>query len=136
MPAVKGRYRTTGETAIVGESLAGLFVVETLLREADLFDTYLAFDPSLWWNDGKLLSAAGGLLREGTARGKTLYLASSNEPELADVTRRLADVLKKGSFPGLEWHYQPMPDEKHSTIYHPAALRAFRVVFKAARGKE
>jgi hypothetical protein len=29
MPDVKARYRTTDETAIVGESLAGLFVVET-----------------------------------------------------------------------------------------------------------
>ena len=27
MPLIKSRYRTTGETAIVGESLAGLFVV-------------------------------------------------------------------------------------------------------------
>ena len=33
MPEVKRRYRTTGETAIVGESLAGLFVVETYLLE-------------------------------------------------------------------------------------------------------
>jgi len=23
-----------------------------------------------------------------------------------------------------------MPEEKHSTIYHPAALQAFRAVFK------
>src|SRR5689334_23246522 len=29
MPEIKKRYRTTSETAIVGESLAGLFVVET-----------------------------------------------------------------------------------------------------------
>jgi len=51
IPTVKQRYRTTAETAIVGESLAGLFVVETLLLEPGLFDTYLAFDPSLWWNN-------------------------------------------------------------------------------------
>jgi uncharacterized protein len=47
MPQVKRRYRTTNETAIVGESLAGLFVVETLILEPELFDTYIAFDPSL-----------------------------------------------------------------------------------------
>ena len=38
MPEVKARYRTTKEAAIVGESLAGLFVVETFLLEPDLFD--------------------------------------------------------------------------------------------------
>jgi len=25
-------------------------------------------------------------------------------------------------------HYEPMPRERHATIYHPAALRAFRTV--------
>ena len=46
MPEVKRRYRTTGETAIVGESLAGLFVVETYLLEPQLFDHYLASTPA------------------------------------------------------------------------------------------
>src|SRR5262249_54445688 len=36
MPRVKARYRTSKETAIVGESLAGLFVVETFLLEPGL----------------------------------------------------------------------------------------------------
>jgi hypothetical protein len=31
---------------------------------------------------------------------------------------------------GLHWHYEMMPDEKHSTIYHPGALMAFRAVLK------
>jgi hypothetical protein len=26
-------------------------------------------------------------------------------------------------------HYAPMPEEGHGTIYHPAALRAFRLLF-------
>ena len=39
MPDVRARYRTTDETAIVGESLAGFFVIETFLLEPDLFDT-------------------------------------------------------------------------------------------------
>jgi uncharacterized protein len=55
MPEIKQRYRTTDETAIVGESLAGLFVVETFLLEPDMFDTYIAFDPSLWWNNQNLV---------------------------------------------------------------------------------
>jgi predicted alpha/beta superfamily hydrolase len=130
MPQVKARYRTTAESAIVGESLAGLFVVETFLREPDLFDTYIAFDPSLWWNDRKLVDGAADLLRARPPSGKTVYLASSGEAGLADVTRQLAGVLEKGAFAGLKWRYEPMPAEKHSTIYHPAALRAFRAVFK------
>ncbi|HEX8096836.1 MAG TPA: alpha/beta hydrolase-fold protein, partial [Pyrinomonadaceae bacterium] len=133
MPQVRGRYRTTGETAVVGESLAGLFVVETFLLEPDLFDIYIAFDPSLWWNNQNLVGDAGGLLRARPKTGKTLYLASSGED--AEATQRFADVLGKEAPPGLRWHYEKMPDEKHSTIYHPAALKAFRAMFKPAADK-
>ncbi len=133
MPQVKRRYRTTDETAVVGESLAGLFVVETFLLEPDLFDTYIAFDPSLWWNDQKLVGRAGELLRARPKTAKTLYFASSSDD--TEATQRFADILGKASAPGLRWHYEKMPDEKHSTIYHPAALKAFRAVFKPAAGK-
>jgi uncharacterized protein len=133
MPQVKSRYRTTNEKAIVGESLAGLFVVETFLLEPDLFDTYIAFDPSLWWNNQKLVGDAVGLLRARPKTEKTLYLASSSEDR--EATQRFADVLGKDAPTGLRWHYEKMPDEKHSTIYHPAALKAFRAVFKPAADK-
>src|SRR5687768_17175455 len=130
MPAVKARYRTTDETAIVGESLAGLFVVETFMLEPDLFETYIAFDPSLWWNNGALVRDARDRLSARTVLPRKLYLASSDERGIAETVRQLADVLERGGFAGLEWHYQPMPEEKHSTIYHPAGLRAFRTLFK------
>lgn len=135
MPAVKARYRVTDETAIVGESLAGLFVVETFFLEPDLFDTYIAFDPSLWWNNEALVAAAADRLRTRPVKNRTLYFASSDEPGIVAPAQRLADVLEKGTFPGLAWHYERMPGEKHSTIYHPAALRAFRRLFEPARSQ-
>jgi hypothetical protein len=136
MPQVKARYRTTGETAIVGESLAGLFVVETFLLEPDLFDTYIAFDPSLWWNNQKLVNSAGQRLGARSGLKKTLYVAVSGESGIADITQRLGEVLGKHAPTGLVWHYEKMPEEKHSTIYHPAALKAFRLVFKPEARKQ
>jgi hypothetical protein len=134
MPQVKRRYRTTDETAIMGESLAGLFVVETFLLEPDMFNTYIAFDPSLWWNSQKLVSEAGERLRARPKLAKTLCLASSNE-DIAEATQRFVDILGKNAPSGVRWYYERMPDEKHSTIYHPAALKAFRTVFKAAASR-
>ena len=135
MPEVKARYRTTYETAVVGESLAGLFVVETLLLEPDLFDTYIAFDPSLWWNNDHLFNVAAEQLGKAAKHEKTLYFATSGDKGVPEMGRRLADILRKSAPRGLRWHYEPMPEEKHSTIYHPAALRAFRSVFKPAEAK-
>ena len=126
MPQVKQRYRTTAETAIVGESLAGLFVVETLLLEPQLFNTYLAFDPSLWWNKGQLAAQAGVQLRAAGRPPVAVYLATSGQGDL-NATRQVVE----GAGPAATtWHYEPMPEETHATIYHPAALRAFRAVFK------
>ncbi|HSE27693.1 MAG TPA: alpha/beta hydrolase-fold protein [Gemmatimonadales bacterium] len=133
MPAVQARYRTTPEAAIIGESLAGLFVVETFFVEPDLFDTYVAFDPSLWWNDEGLLKGAAARLRAGGGE-RSLYLASSGEPELSRLTRELADLLRANAPESLRWHHEPMPGETHATIYHPAALRALRHLFPPAPG--
>jgi uncharacterized protein len=130
MPAINARYRTAPEAAIIGESLAGLFVVETLIFEPDLFDTYIAVDPSLWWNQAGLIGEAarpGALTFE---RRKTLYLASSRDDELARSTERLAALLRARAPANLQWHYEPMPTETHGTIYHPAALAALRRLFK------
>ena len=135
LPEVDRRYTTTGERAIVGESLAGLFVVETLLLEADLFDTYVAVDPSLWWNDQRMVEKAAQSLREQHRQvdpglQKTLFLVSGSTEGIATPTRQLAAALENmaGDVPGLVWHHLELPEESHRTIYHPAALRAFRQV--------
>jgi predicted alpha/beta superfamily hydrolase len=130
MPEVERRYRTTPERAIIGESLAGLFIVETFFVEPKLFDTYIAFDPSLWWNGGELVKQAAERLRSGEGMGKTLYLASSSEKEIVRLTGELATLLEKNAPAGLQWSYVPMPGETHGTIYHPAALLAIRRLFK------
>jgi predicted alpha/beta superfamily hydrolase len=131
MPRVRSRYRTTKETAIVGESLAGLFVIETFFLEPDMFDTYFAFDPSLWWNRRKLLDDTAPRLAARPKLTKSLYFASSSEKEIAADSQRLADILANHAPAGLRWHYEKMPEEDHATIFHPAALRAFRKMFKA-----
>jgi uncharacterized protein len=132
MPQVKERYRTTPETAIVGESLAGLFVLETLFLEPGLFDTYIAVDPSLWWNGEKMVRGGCAGWRDGPTSEKTIYLASSGEKGVADGVGRLEGVLARDAPRNFHWHHEKMPEEKHSTIFHPAALKAFRAAFKPA----
>ena len=125
IPAVDARYRTTDERAIVGESLAGLFVVETFLADPALFDHYVALDPSVWWNGGALVDSAPARLAALDAAPRTLFLASSDVTDIADGTARLAALLRTASPGGLAWGYAPRPDLTHATIFRalgPAAL--------------
>jgi len=131
MPQVKNRYRTTKETAIMGESLAGLFVVETFLLEPDLFNTYIAIDPSLWWNNAKLVNDTGKLLQAWPGLNRGFFLARSGEERVVGLNEKFWDALNKDAprsvHPRLS---STMYAEKHATIYHPAAMQAFRDLFK------
>jgi len=130
MPEVKRRYRTSDETAIVGESLAGLFIVETFLLEPELFHRYIALDPSLWWNGGALVAKAGARLDHAVAGHRSLFLSSASEPTIVEPTARLVDVLKAEHLAWLSWEYQPRPDLEHGTIFRAVAPGAFVNVLK------
>jgi predicted alpha/beta superfamily hydrolase len=117
VPEVERRYRTTKERGLIGESLAGLFVVETLLEEPTLFTHYIALDPSLWWNAGMLVDSAAARIAAFDAAARTLYLASSREPSTAVGSARLDSLLRARPPSGLRWRYEPRPDLEHSTIF-------------------
>ncbi|MGE0351918.1 MAG: alpha/beta hydrolase [Gemmatimonadales bacterium] len=125
IPWVRGRYRTTGETAIVGESLAGLFIVETFLLEPGLFRRYIALSPSVWWNDGALVASAARHLRRLDGKRRVLFLSAADEPGIADGTAALADTIRTLAPPGLLLLYEPRPDLEHSTIFRAVAPEAF-----------
>jgi hypothetical protein len=130
LPAVAARWRVTGERGIIGESLAGLFVVETFLAEPTLFAHAIALDPSLWWDGGALVDSAAVAARVRAASGarRTLHLASSDVRDIAEPTARLAALLRGAA--GLTATYEARPDLTHATIFRatkPGALaRAFR----------
>ena len=129
-PWVTARYRTTGHTALIGESLAGLFVTETFLRAPGSFDDYIAISPSLWWDRESLSRQAPERLRAGGFRGRRLYLSLADEGgEMRSAVDRLVQALKAEGIEGLDWRFDPRPDERHDSVYHPVALSALRAFF-------
>ncbi len=130
LPLVQARYRCTEERAIIGESLAGLFAIETLLLEPGLFSTCLAIDPSLWWNREQLLKELPA--RSAALAHHRLFIASADKDGNTAPILRFVQQLRRVRPAGLDWHYQPMPGEGHATVYHPAALIAMRRLLKPA----
>ncbi len=131
-PFVERRFRASGETALMGESLAGLFVVETFLKAPEMFDHYVAVSPSLWWDGGRLAAQAGAHLRDHSNDPRTLILTLGDEgPEMQAPMEVLVASLRDLALPGLDWSFTPRPQESHATIYHGAALDAFRRLFPA-----
>lgn len=129
-PWVERSYRTDGQDVVIGESLAGLFVIETFLKQPTLFDGYISVDPSLWWDNGALTRQARELVsaQSGDVGDRALYMAvAEGEPGMRLPQAGMAQALRAA--PGLSLTYEVMDDEQHSTIYHRAALMALRKLF-------
>lgn len=132
IPFVEARFRTEGPRVLMGESLAGLFVVETFLKSPQAFDAFVAVSPSLWWDGGRLAARAGAHLRDHPAGLRTLILTLGEEgPEMAEPMAELVEQLPAHAPADLDWSFTPRPDETHATIYHGAALDAVRRLFPA-----
>lgn len=134
MPEVRRRVPGGGRTAIVGESLAGLFVVETFFVEPGMFDVSIALSPSLWWNDQALVRGASERLRAMSGRTETLYIASAGDDDPDGAVAGLAAALRADAPAGLTWYFEPRPDLQHSTIYRAAAPGIFKKLFPAVTG--
>ncbi|MEO7369153.1 MAG: alpha/beta hydrolase, partial [Gemmatimonadaceae bacterium] len=130
IPEIERRYRTTNERGIIGESLAGLFIMETFLDEPSLFTHYIALDPSVWWNGGEIVESAPSHLAAFNSKQRTLYFASSLEPSTSAGAAKIDAALKAARPRGLRWTYAPHPDLTHGNIFRatkPGALvDAFR----------
>ncbi|MCH5718004.1 alpha/beta hydrolase [Niabella hibiscisoli] len=122
-PEINRRYRTRNERTIIGESLAGLFVMETFLQYPEIFDRYIAIDPSLWWNGHYLVkNAAKYLLR--IPAGKKLWFAGSQAKDISLYTRQLSGILEAEKLPGLKWQYSDEHKEEHHTIFKATKEKA------------
>lgn len=132
IPEIEQRYRTTQERALIGESLAGLFTIATLFHTPDMFQTYIAIDPSLWWNDERLTAQFAEKLQAQPQLAKNLYFVSSGQRGMESVIKNFAEMLKAKKPKALNWTYEHLANETHATIYHPAALIAFRKLLAPA----
>ena len=130
IPFIETTYRVGDRRAVIGESLAGLFIVDTLLKQPDLFDDYIAVSPSLWWDDQAIADSAAEHLAATDHGDSRIYLTMGDEGgTMQAALDTVLDALD--TVPGAPEHrYIDRRDsETHSTIYHPAALDALRWLY-------
>lgn len=121
---INTKYKTTAKKGIIGESLAGLFITETFLLHPEMFDFYIAFDPSLWWNDKHLVKTANEHLNNFSSKPKTFWFAGSNAKDIYKSTNKLAEILTAKNISNLNWNYSPEKKEDHSTIFRATKEKA------------
>lgn len=124
IPEINNRYRTTNKKGIIGESLAGLFVTETFLLKPEMFGFYIAFDPSLWWNDKYLVKTANEHLEKFPDTKKIFWFAGSGAKDISATVGKLSDILKTKNSENIKWEYSNEKKEKHHTIFRATKEKA------------
>lgn len=127
---INNRYRTTKKKGIIGESLSGLFVMETFMQHPELFDFYIAFDPSLWWNDFYLVRHGNELLNNFPDQEIQLWFAGSGATDISKHTNKLSEIFEDNAPKNLKWKYSDEPKEKHSTIFRATKEKALKWIFR------
>ncbi len=131
IPFIESHYRAGPRRAVMGESLAGLFVVDTFVQRPSLFQDYIAVSPSLWWDNKALAQSAATQLAGRGASDARLYLTIANEGGATQTGMdALLGALQSAPTGSVTWRYvDRSASETHATIFHAAALDAFRWLY-------
>lgn len=81
IPYVDTNYPTTTYKTLIGHSVGGLTVINTLLHHPNYFNAYVSLDAALWWNNKKSVEEAKTILPTQNYQGKTLFMAMANRLE-------------------------------------------------------
>lgn len=152
IPHIDSLYPTEPYKVFIGHSLGGLLVINTLIHHPNLFNAYVAIDPSMWLADQKLLNTAKQVIAGQKYAGKTLFVGIANtmEPEM-DTLRVQADtsgstkhirsilaldrLLKVNGQTGLRYQGKYYGLDDHSSVPLIAAYDALRFIFDSYRLK-
>lgn len=78
IPHIDSLYPTAPFRVFIGHSFGGLMVIDALVHHKDMFNAYLAIDPSMMWDRFRLLHEAQQLLPTADYSGRSLYMATAN----------------------------------------------------------
>lgn len=132
IPYINTHYPAEPYKVFVGHSLGGLRIINTLVYQPHLFNSYIALDPSLGMVKGWVGKATNDFTKNQYS-GKSLYIAMGmtmpKEMDTATIFRdtsgnarhmrsimtfaRKADELKSN---GVDFNWKYYPDESHQSV--------------------
>lgn len=99
-----------------------------------MFNQYIIVSPSIWWNNGSILTIASPVLEENFKQPTKVYIGVGKEgvvpgdnPRVMEVDANLlADKIKSAKNRNVTVYFDYLPGEDHATIMHQAVFNALR----------
>jgi uncharacterized protein len=123
-PAIESGYRTLPYRLYVGHSLGGLTSTYTMLKHPGIFNSYIAIDPSLWWDSARWVNEAAIMLKNYDTKKIQRYYVSvidssqnkANSNFHIQSIHRLGSMLTAASVTNLKHKVDVIPGTDHSSI--------------------
>ena len=123
-PQIDSKFHTVPARILVGHSFGGLLAIHTLLHDPELFQAYVAIDPSLWWDNQYLTQHAENKLRTIRKLRKTVYISSANTPKLPNrnptkmrkAIRKFVKTLDAARSVNFRVGFQYFDSENHASV--------------------
>jgi uncharacterized protein len=130
MPYIEKNYPVSDERILVGHSLGGLMAIDIMIKKKELFDKYIAIDPSLWWDNHKSLEEYQNVIQTIDLSKKSLFIGVANTIEMDTAQALLDDAEKTDHFRSIiqftrslkntnskvDWRYKYYGDEGHGSV--------------------
>lgn len=146
IPYMDKNYPTAPYRTLAGHSLGGLMVMNTLLKHTSLFNAYIAIDPSMSYDNGKLLMQSGNILKQKEFNRISLFLGIANtmkpgmdtayvRKDTTQLTYHIRSILKlrdnlNDTKSNLRWNSKYYPDDNHASIPLLSAYDGLRYIFR------
>ena len=151
IPHIDKTYPTTSYRTLIGHSYGGLFTINMLINHNNLFKNYIAIDPSLDWDNQKLLKQAKEKLVTESFKGKSLFVSLAAEQlHMMDESVTIENLMDNTSeftlFPrsiiefsnfaethkesGLNFSWEIYPEDLHGTVPLPSIRDGLVFLFK------
>jgi len=136
IPYINKTYPSDGDNTLFGHSFGGVFVTYALLNEPQLFNNYIAGDPSYWWDNGVMLKQVKEKLPSLANKEKTLYIGGRAGQGMKEMNINPMDsLLKKDAPAGFIWRVNSYPDESHGTVRLKNMYDGLRLAYSGYGGK-
>ena len=146
IPYIDSNYPTDPYRMFIGHSLGGLTVMNTLIEKPELFNSYVAIDPWMSWDNKKLLNEIKLNTFDKKYNNKKLYLGIANtmsegmdilnvqkdttyQTENIRSVLELNDVLKKGTQKQLSFKSKYYGEDDHYSLALITEYDALRFIF-------
>ena len=78
IPHVDSLYPAAPYRVLIGHSFGGLIAMDALVTYKNLFNAFVAIDPSMWWDNLNFLKQSEESLQKNTFSNTSLFLAIAN----------------------------------------------------------